>query len=318
MRRAALVPIALLALSCRTPGSSSADASPASSTSPAPLASAAPPLSPRAAAALAEDRDSKVVDSHYALEPHLRSQYVEDTFDVLAAESSAPFDDAVDLTRKTVSALWHGPFQFRPERVVLVWIYGSGVRMPGDIARYAPGAPRDGDGVYVPQTREIYLATSAAGLSPLCGQLVRPLLEADFAKAPRWLAQGLAALFERPDFSVPGEIHGMPTPRLDALRDALKSPDTARLVSLDALFALTTDDAFRENEALHDAASRHFMRWLDSRQKLWPWYHAYRDGVLTDPTGEKAFAAVTGTTPAQANAAFVAWVQSPEGESSAR
>jgi hypothetical protein len=61
------------------------------------------------------------------------------------------------------------------------------------------------------------------------------------------------------------------------------------------------------------------MRWMDSkRHKLWQWYHAYRDGVLTDPTGEKAFIATFGETPAQANTEFVAWVTSPEGGAKSR
>jgi hypothetical protein len=329
MLRAALAPVALLALSCTPSRSTALDASPASSAapaptpppavvaaaaSPAPLPSAALPLSDRAAAALAADRESWIVDTHFQLSPPLRSQYVEDTFFVLAADASAPFDAAVDLTRKTVSALWHGPFQFRPERAVLLWIYSSHVKMLFELGRYAPHTRNDGYGVYVPERREIYLATDTAGLFTLCHELVHPMLEADFARAPLWLAEGLASLFELPDFSVPGEIHGMPTPRLDDLRDVLKSPDSARLVSLDAMFALTTDDAFRTNEPLHYAASRHFMRWLDRRHQLWPWYHAYRDGVLTDPTGEKAFVATVGKTPAEANAEFVAWIKSREAE----
>jgi hypothetical protein len=199
--------------------------------------------------------------------------------------------------------------------VVLVWIFGSHVKMRLDLATYAPGARQDGYGVYLPARREIYLATDTAGILTLCHELVHPMLEADFARAPLWLSEGLASLFELPDLSIPGEIHGLPAARLDDLRDALKAPDAARVVSLDALFALTTDDAFRANEGLHYAAARHFMRWLDNRHQLWPWYHAYRDGVLTDPTGEKAFVATLGKTPAQANAEFVAWVTSPEGES---
>jgi len=325
MLRPALAPIALLALSCNTHGSTSLDASPASSTpaspsasaaaSPAPPPSVAFPLSPRAAAALAQDRDSKIVDTHFALEGGGRSQYVEDTFDVIIADGSGPpFDAAVDLTRKTVFAFWHGPFSFRPEHAVLIWLFGSRMNMDLQLSTYAPGVRQDGYGVYVPGSHEIYLATDVAGIFTLCHELLHPLLEADFGRAPLWLSEGLASLVELPDFSVPGEIHGLPTPRLDELRDALKSPDKARLASLDALFALTTDDAFHANEGVHYAAARHFVRWLDGRHQLWPWYHAYRDGVLTDPTGEKAFVAIVGKTPAQASAEWVAWVQSPAAE----
>jgi hypothetical protein len=329
MLRAALVPIALFGLSCSAPGSAPVDNAPASSAPviassappaapvvPGPLPSVAFPLSPRGAAALAADRVSKYRDPRFAYITESRGQYVEDTFFVLAGDSSAPLDAAVEQTRKTVFALWHGnggpsPFQYRPEHAVLIWLYGASKDMIRDLHTYAPMARRDGYGVYVPDRHEIYLSTDTAGIFTLNHELTHSLLTSDFPLSPKWLSEGLASLFELPDFSVPGEIHGQPFPRLDDLRVALKSPDTARLVSLDALFALSTDDAFSDNEALHYACARHALRWMDSRHQLWTWFHAYRDGVLTDPTGEKAFIATFGKTPTHANAEFVAFVRGP-------
>jgi hypothetical protein len=51
------------------------------------------------------------------------------------------------------------------------------------------------------------------------------------------------------------------------------------------------------------------MRWLDAGGKLWPFYQAWRGGVLDDPSGERAFERVVGKTPAEANRAWVAWVE---------
>ena len=39
--------------------------------------------------------------------------------------------------------------------------------------------------------------------------------------------------------------------------------------------------------------------WMDGQSKLWPFYHAWRDGFSSDPTGERAFATTMGKTPAE-------------------
>ena len=62
------------------------------------------------------------------------------------------------------------------------------------------------------------------------------------------------------------------------------------------------------------AVSREAMRWLDSQHKLWPFFRAFRDAVLDDPTGEKSFTAVMGKTPAAATPEWLAWIRSPEAE----
>ncbi len=49
-------------------------------------------------------------------------------------------------------------------------------------------------------------------------------------------------------------------------------------------------------------------RWLDERGQLWTFYAAWRDGVASDPTGEKASERVVGTAPAGANAQWTKWV----------
>ncbi len=111
-----------------------------------------------------------------------------------------------------------------------------------------------------------------------------------------------------PVFPRPGEIHGAVNWRLPRLRAALASKTERASVTLDALFAMTTATFRGPDEDLHTAMARYFCQWLDGRGALWPFYQAWRDGVASDPTGEKAFARVTGTTPAEATGAWIAWV----------
>ena len=125
-----------------------------------------------------------------------------------------------------------------------------------------------------------------------------------------WLVEGMASLYELPDFdSEPGQVHGKVDFRRDILLNALKDPKRAKRVSLDGLLALGNDE-FRdpEWESLSYAVAREAMRWLDSQGRLWAWYSAWRDGVLGDISGEKAFEKVMGETSAEGTEAWVEWL----------
>jgi hypothetical protein len=92
----------------------------------------------------------------------------------------------------------------------------------------------------------------------------------------------------------------------------LRSKDEKDDVTISALFGLN-DTQFRdEKEDLHYAMARFFCQWLDSKGRLWDFYHAYRDHAEDDPKGTKAFAGTlaTGTTPEAANAEWTHWVLS--------
>ena len=65
-----------------------------------------------------------------------------------------------------------------------------------------------------------------------------------------------------------------------------------------------------EDEDLHYAMARYVCQWLDERKMLWPFYRRWRDTFEKDPTGAQAFAEVVGTSPAEAN---VAWVKCSRG-----
>jgi hypothetical protein len=60
---------------------------------------------------------------------------------------------------------------------------------------------------------------------------------------------------------------------------------------------------------LNYASARYFCQWLDQKNLLWPFYQRWRDSHADDPTGEKAFVAVVGKTPAEADAEWARWVQ---------
>jgi hypothetical protein len=169
-------------------------------------------------------------------------------------------------------------------------------------------------GFYLPGPREI-VVDAVNGPGTITHEMVHPIVQTDFPMAPAWLDEGLGSLFEMPDLTTPGEIHGRASPRrLKVLRDALASREGRVRVRLDALFAMS-DEAFRgEDRDLHYAMARAFCQWLDDdarapAPRLWAFYRAWRDGHDADPTGEQAFQKVVGKTPAQATAAWLEWVR---------
>jgi hypothetical protein len=275
---------------------------------PSPSSSAPIPLSPRAVDAL--NRSLRSAVSQVAYMPH---RVVEDMFVLAAADGDAPLDDAAELTRKTLDALYSGPLRHKPEDATLVWICTKAT-FAKYLHMYAPDEPTSDIGVYFPDVHVIVVDTAkATGLS-LSHEITHVLVRADMPLAPLWLEEGISSLFEAPRFDADGTIHGRAHFRLQTLRDALASPKTAPEVRLDTLFALATPESFREGgkEYVHYAESREAMRWLDSRHQLWAFYTKWRRDVLDDPSGAASFASVVGKSPSDATADWVAWLQSDE------
>jgi len=300
-------------------GAASLAARPSSSSAVVvPPSTPAPPLSARRAAALADDLRAHLASAQTALHPPPRIRTVAGTIVVAAADPGIPLDSAVIVADETQAALFAGPFQHRPDRVITLFLFSSRDAYEHAVHGLAPGAPQDGYGLYDPLTREAFVCTQGASIDSTAHELTHGLLLDDFPHAPHWLQEGVASLFELPDFSQPGQIHGKAHFRLQTLRDALKRRATAPLVRLDALFEMTPEefDAGRDPLAyLHYASAREAMRWLDSKNELWPFYGAFRDGVLADPTGEKAFDRVVGKSPSDATADWLHWITSVASES---
>jgi hypothetical protein len=297
--------------------SASASAAPNSALATAPTATVAPPLSPRRAALLANDVADLVAVLKGAT-PNRRIQVVGDLFILIADDPKAPFDAAVALTQHMVDVLYTGGrLAHRPDRAVLVFLYPSPSALAVAISHHEGDTQEPpGLGLFDPEKRTILACPDAKG--QMSGhEIAHPLILADFPHAPAWAMEGLPSLFEVVDFSTQGEIHGKAHFRLQTLRDALasKDPAVAASVSLDALFAMTTDATFRgPREYLHYALAREALRWLDANGKLWSWWSLFREGALEDPTGVAAFTKVVGKSPAAATADWIAWIQSREAE----
>ena len=245
-----------------------------------------------------------------------------DAFVLVDADHGPHFPRAVDLARKAVAALFNGRFDKHPDAAVTVYVFSSPDAFERFCAGRTHGACPTTFGEYDRRSREIVMHATK-GAETLSHELVHPIVQHDFPRAPAWLDEGLGALYENPVFSCgKGFITGISNWRYSDVKRALDVPDEPAPTRLDALFAmdtftfLTLDPAHPEagptdlaKENRHYSLSRYFAQWLDRQGRLWPFFRAWRDGIATDPTGEKAFAAVLGRSPGQADADWEAYVR---------
>lgn len=215
------------------------------------------------------------------------------------------FEQSVALMRSALAGLANRRFGRGPSQAISVYLFPDGASYQSFCRRKYGAACIARYGFYSPDDRYMVM-NIGLGLGTLTHELVHPFVEADFPSAPTWLNEGLASLFEQPRIPKVGEIHGAKNWRHPRLVKALVSGEAA---TLNRLFGMS-DRTFRgTDEDLHYALARYVCQWLDERGHLWAFYQRWRDDVGNDPTGEKAFTAVTGMTPVQAHPLWARWVR---------
>jgi hypothetical protein len=315
------LPLAATACEGEAPGGSEAPGAGAT-----PTAAAAGPASAGSAAAagispaqqaaneeqarreLAADIDRRIADAQEAFGKDVPLRVEAGIFVFVSAEHGVAFNEAADFAQRALDVYLGSFFARRPDRAVTVELVRSTSSLVQRCLDHDLGTRCGHDlGVYTRDSR-IIIVSIGPGLPSISHELIHPLVQTDFPRIPMWFDEGIAALFEKPVFDPPGEMHGANNWRYERLTRALRSAERAK-VHLPTLFGLDTDSFDGEDQALHYSEARAFCQWLDQRGQLWPFYRAWRDAVATDPTGVASFFQVTGMTPAQADAAWLSWVK---------
>ncbi len=208
--------------------------------------------------------------------------------------------------RSSMAGFLNGRFGTKPAAAISVYLFANAASYEAFCKKSYDAPCIAHYGFYEPGKRNMVM-NAGLGLGTLTHEIVHPLVETDFPKAPTWLNEGIASVFEAPVIGKPGEIHGVKNWRHPRLKRAMTNSSERGLARLDALFGMQ-DDVFRgDHEDLNYALARYVCQWLDERGKLWPFYQRWRDTADADPTGVKAFRDVVGMTPAEANAAWSKW-----------
>jgi len=268
----------------------------------------APPVPPTSHYDLAHDLGVRDADAHTRLGKGIETATVGGVFLLVGARgfTGGAFAQSRDLVTRALAAFTNGRFAKTPREAITVYLFGDAASY-GAFCKAAIHEPYISPyGFYWPSERWM-VRNAGLGLGTLTHELVHPLVEADFPRAPTWLNEGIASVFEAPAFTKPGEIHGVKNWRLPRLKQALASGERPKALP-HTLFGMS-DETFRDDdESLHYALARYVCQWLDERGKLWDFYHAFRDERDADPSGEKAFTRVVGMPPVEADRAFLGWL----------
>ena len=309
--------VALLACACAPEPLATAahpTSAPVDAAADAPARDAGPDAADAAAHAAAEpaydlaaDRVQILARARTELGADVHATVSQEKFVLIAAPgwNMAALAASRELTLGALDAFYNHRFGARPAQAVAIYLFPSAAPYQAWCKEHLGGACLSRFGSYHPDRRVIVM-NAGLGLGTLTHELVHPIVEADFPKAPTWINEGIASLFEAPVLTGPGEITGAKNWRLPRLRAALSAKDADARVS--ALFGMS-DATFRgDKEDLHYAVARYVCQWLDEKGSLFSFYQRWRDSVDSDPTGEKAFAAVVGQSPSDVNAAWIKWV----------
>jgi hypothetical protein len=247
----------------------------------------------------------------------------------VAPDGGAAVDGYAERAHRALAA-YRAPGRLRsgPERAVTVYVQSTDETY-ARFCRQHLHRPCDAPwGFTLLGSREIFV-NAAHGAGTLLHEMLHPLMADDWSdrdRLPRWLGEGMAALFEQSRFTTDGDLRGEKNGRLETLLRGLADGDPAARMS--ALFGMS-DDAFRGEEEgdaggqllleRHEATARYLMLWLqDTRADEggpWRFYREWRDGLggdagdAGDETGARAFARVVGRTPDDAEGDWERWVK---------
>ncbi len=220
--------------------------------------------------------------------------------------TQAELQTSVSLMQNAMTAFYTGRFDKKPERAITVYLFPRAQPYNAFCkAEFNENPCMSIYGFYQPSNRAMVM-NAGLGLGTLTHELVHPLVEADFNDAPTWLNEGIASVFEAPVIPRKGEIHGAKNWRYPILREAMRR-DPGH-VKLSTLFHISDEEFRGDNEGRNYALARYVCQWMDSQNKLWSFYHGFRDGYADDHKGLVAFHNVMQKTPEELDAAFERWL----------
>jgi hypothetical protein len=255
---------------------------------------------------LAQDLERIEAEARVEFGPRVRVQTAARVFSIAGRASTVR--STAPIVERALAAYYNGRFSVRPRRALSIFLYPS-LRPFHAYCRRKWNRPCSTPyGFYLASERRIVM-NIGPGVGTLTHELVHPIVEADFGRAPAWLDEGIASLYERFHFYGRDEIGGSKNWRHPRLVAALRSPTEREHATVQTLFGMS-DSEFRDaRESLHYAMARYLCQWLDARHELWPFYHRWRDRYDEDPTGERAFVEVVGLTPERAQRRWARWVR---------
>lgn len=195
----------------------------------------------------------------------------------------------------TVDRIKKQYFKRDPKRIVDIWLFKdkkSYRQHCKSIVGYDPNTPF---GFYSSNHNAILMNISTGG-GTLVHEIVHPFIESNFEDCPSWFNEGLASLYEQCRDN-DGKIWGSTNWRLRGLQLAIESKT---LPTFKQLCETTTREFYDGEQGDNYAQARYLCYYLQEKQLLGKYYHAFTRKVKNDPSGYQTLAGVLGVNDMEA------------------
>ncbi len=169
-----------------------------------------------------------------------------------------------------------------PEQIVDIWLFKDKESYEKHTLQLFGRKPTTPFGYYSASDRALVMNISTGG-GTLVHEIVHPFVASNFPECPSWFNEGLASLYEQCG-DKEGRIYGYTNWRLRGLQQALKA---GPIPTFESLCATTTHEFYREDPGTNYAQARYLCYYLQERDLLVKYFHAFRKGANDDPTGYK-------------------------------
>jgi hypothetical protein len=215
---------------------------------------------------------------------------VQRPFVVIGDEPYRTVDEHTKRTVKwAVDMLKRDFFKKDPVRILDIWLFkdkSSYEQHAEAIFGEQPSTPFG----YYSRAHGAIIMNIATGGGTLVHEIVHPFIEANFPDCPAWFNEGLASLYEQCGEDK-AHIVGHTNWRLAGLQKAIES---GTLPSFESLTATTSTEFYAKDRGTNYAQARYLCYYLQERNLLVKYYHAFSTGWRDDPTGYKTLQAVLG------------------------
>ena len=179
---------------------------------------------------------------------------------------------AVDLLKKDY-------FTNDPTGIVDIWLFRDKQSYETNTEQLFDENPPTPFGYYS-TVHGALIMNIATGEGTLVHEIVHPYVRANFPECPAWFNEGLGSLYEQ-SREVAGHIHGLTNWRLAGLQEAIQQ---RTVLTFEALTSLSDADFYASKKANY-AQARYLCYYLQERDLLVKFYHAFRAKHAKDPTG---------------------------------
>jgi len=206
---------------------------------------------------------------------------VEKPFVVIGDESPAMVRRRAEATvRWAVERLKRDFFRKDPDEILDIWLFrdkASYEKHAREIFGDSPDTPFG----YYSETHRALIMNIATGGGTLVHEIVHPFMRANFPECPAWLNEGMGSLYEQAS-DRGGHIVGLTNWRLAGLQKAIRE---GRVPSFKDLAATTDHGFYTRDKGTNYAQARYLCYYLQEKDLLVKFYHAFVAARRDDPTG---------------------------------